>query len=66
MVTEVGFEPTDFQQLINKYNFIFSRSRNDAGLNQSWVVDLELKDPSNKSPIFRKNYKLDPKMTALL
>ena len=61
----VGFQ-AEIKCLLEKFHFIFRRNKDDAGLNQTFLVDLMFKNPNDQTPIFRRNYKIDEKLVPLL
>ena len=62
--------PTKFKlalgNLLNKFEFIFARSKNDSGLAKYFLVDLTFKNKSDTSPVYRRPYRLDPTTVAAL
>ena len=56
----------NLMKLLKSYNSIFSRSSNDVGMSKNYLVELNLIDPENKTPIFSNPYKLDFQMAHAL
>ena len=63
--------PIEFQEqlkaLLEKFDWNFSRSKNDAGLSQTFLIDLELKPGDSKEPSYSRPYPCrDPELSKAL
>ena len=62
--------PREYQKslknILEDYDEIFARHKNDSGLNASFLVDLRLKPGDNLEPLFIRPYRLDPEVAKKL
>ena len=57
---------SQMREFFQTFDWNFSRSSNDAGLSQHYVVDLVLKPGDSQVPSFSRPYKTDPTVAKLL
>ena len=51
----------DLRKLLDKHDWSFSRNPNDSGMNQKWLISLELKPSDSDVPSFTRPYRIsDP------
>ena len=54
---------TQLHELLIKHNWSFSRNPNDSGMNQKWLISLELKPTDPGTPNFTRPYRIsDPSL----
>ena len=67
---QVNAAPKQYQEnlksVLEDYDEIFARHKNDSGLNESFLVDLRLKPGDTLEPLFIRPYRLDTEVAKKL
>ena len=64
--TEIKYH-SGLRKLLMKHDWSFSRNPNDSGMNQKWLISLELKPSDNGEPSFTRPYRIsDPNLSKEL